>query len=82
MATMQVECLEERLRGKDRVTGKHYELLKGDRVTVSAECGKAWCAHGWVSDVSGEVPTGERKTLRKRVKPDKLTVASRTRRAK
>ena len=58
---MKVEILEERLKAKDRETGQHYTLEKGDRVTVSDECGHSWCAAGWAKDLSGDVPTGERK---------------------
>lgn len=80
MKTMQVEVLEDRLRGTDRVSGKHHEAHKGDRLTVSEECGRAWCAHGWVQDVAGEVETGDRKVRGKRLDPDKLTTATKAKR--
>lgn len=57
---MKVEILETRLRSRDPVTGRHYDLEAGDRVTVSDTCGAAWCARGWARDLAGEVPTGER----------------------
>lgn len=73
---MKIEVLEKKLRGKDRVTGKHYDLEEGDRVTVSDACGAAWCAHGWVKDLSGEVETGERTIHPKRVSPKKLNLST------
>lgn len=75
--TMQVEVLEEKgIKGKDRVTGKHHDVAFGDRITVSEACGKAWCAHGWVKDVSGVVATGERIVRGQTVKPDNVRAAS------
>lgn len=76
MNTMKVEVLEKVLRGKDRETGKHYDLVEGDRATVSEPCGRAWCAHGWVKDVDGNVETGERVVRGRKVKPDNIKVAS------
>lgn len=76
---MKIEILEERLRGKDRVTGIHHSVERGDRITVSDACGAAWCAHGWAKDLSGEVETGERTIHPKRVSPKKLTATTKNR---
>jgi len=69
---MKIEILEERLRGLDRVTGQHYDVERGDRITVSDECGAAWCAHGWAKDLAGEVETGELIVRGARLNPDPI----------
>ncbi len=58
--TMQVEITEDRLSDGDPVTGQHYLLGKGDRVTVPSALGKVWCAYGWAKDMAGSHPTGVR----------------------
>lgn len=55
---MEVEVLEARLRSRDPVLQVQHNLVRGDRVTLAPETGKAWCELGWVRDLSGVVPTG------------------------
>lgn len=76
---MKVEILEERLKSKDRETGKHYDLEAGDRVTVSDACGRRWCAAGWAKDLSGEVETGPRIVRGATLEPHNVTVKSKAR---
>lgn len=75
---MKVEILEERLRSKDRETGHHYVLERGDRVTVSDATGRKWCAAGWAKDLSGECPTGERVVRGAVVAPANVRVTTTT----
>lgn len=57
---MRVEVLEDRLKDTDATTGQHYNLVKGDVITVPDAYGARLCGFGWVRDVDGVVPTGER----------------------
>lgn len=66
---MKVEILEEKLKAKDRETGRHYDLEEGDRVTVSDLCGQHWCDQGWSKDLSGDYPTAERRVVNATVQP-------------
>jgi hypothetical protein len=66
---MKIEVLEERLRAKDRETGQHYSLEKGDRITVSDATGKRWCDAGWVKDVEEKYETKERVPGAQRIRP-------------
>ena len=54
---MKIEILENRLSSD----GFHGE--PGDRFTVPDDVGARWCNLGWVKDLSGAVPTGERKII-------------------
>ena len=54
---MKVEILENKL-SSDGFLG---EL--GDRFTVPDEVGMKWCSLGWAKDLSGSIPTGERKVI-------------------
>lgn len=59
---MRVEITEERLSDTDEETGQHYNQANGDTITVPDKLGQYWCDNGWARDVSGDYPTGERKT--------------------
>jgi hypothetical protein len=58
---MKVEILEDVLRHHDQEVDKHYDLVKGDIITVSDETGAYFCACGWATDVDGAVATAERQ---------------------
>lgn len=57
---MRVEILEDRLTDTDPDTDRHYQLTKGDVITVPDACGARWCGYGWAKDLDGTVPTAER----------------------
>jgi len=54
---MKVEILENKLSSD----GFFGEL--GDRFTVPDEVGVKWCSLGWAKDLSGTIPTGDRKVI-------------------
>lgn len=57
---MRVEILEDRISDGDPDTGQHYQVAKGDTITVPDAVGKRWCGYGWAADVAKKVKTGER----------------------
>lgn len=68
---MRVEITEEKLSTKDRTTGRHYQQVAGDIITVPDDFGKSLCEKGWARDVDGVVQTGERIVRGAIVKPNK-----------
>lgn len=52
---MQVKILEEKI-----LEGREV-FLKDEVRSVPDDMAKRWIAAGWAKDVTGEIPTGERK---------------------
>ena len=69
---MRVEITEKRLRDSG------YDLRAGDTLTVRAEVGRTWCAHGWARDTEGKVETGERVVVGATVEPVKARHTSKS----
>ena len=73
---MRIEVLEERLSDTNAATGQHYQLGKGDIVTVPDDYGARLVWLGWAKDVDGKVKTGERKPGPETLTPQKAVVRS------
>ncbi len=67
---MKVEILENKL------SSDGYSAELGDRLTVSDEIGKQWCAAGWVKDLSGEVATSDRVVIKAVLEPANVIISA------
>lgn len=76
---MRIECTEERISDMDADTGQHYQMSKGDILTVPDAYGARLCSYGWVKDVDGNVPSAERKPGAQELRIDKATIGSKAR---
>ena len=66
---IQVEALET-------IKSDGFVIHRGDRVTLSDDTAKRWCAAGWAVSVSGDIRTGPRSVAPKTIEPVNATHAS------
>lgn len=69
---MKVEILGDRLSTTDHETGRHYQQVQGDTISVPDALGARWCSLGWAKDVDGNVPTGQREPGMHRIQPHSI----------
>lgn len=64
MSVVKIEALEP-------FKSSGYSFDEGDRKSVPIDLARRWCAAGWCKDVSGEIPTGDRRVTKSVIEPAK-----------
>lgn len=71
---MRVEIVANRLSETDQATGQHYNVVKGDLLTVPDTFGKHLCDRGWAKDLDGKYANAPFTPGAATVAPAKLAV--------